>query len=486
MAGFNKVKVRGPQARSHEGGAVYEKSPVDAWMNMLFSSFMEDKFYESAESQQQRFEDLTQVMADTYGYEFVAKAAVFARKELGMRSISQFVASWLNDKSFENKRAFYRNFMRRPDDVAEIFAAVDQLNEKRSHALIRGAADYISSLNEHTLAKYKLNSRIYNMYDVINITHAHSHAIDLYKTGQLTAADTWEVKVSGAANEDERNQEWKRLVEEQKLGYMALIRNLNNILAIPDIDNQWIKDILVPQIIDESNIRRSLMFPYRFYTAYCNLKIQNPYVIEALGEAFAIAAVHNAPQLEDASVIILDVSGSMDSFISSNSNVTIKEVGACFAIALWLANPACSIIKFGNRAKFMTNLSRIENPFILIDRLCSNDNCGYGTEIVPAFELLDLEIHSDAYKRIFIISDMQVMDDNSYWNYQGSAVKNYHRYFGMKPCYSFDLGNYHTQILSPQDHIRYVTSLNDQVFKFIGLLESGINLVDYINTFNYY
>lgn len=207
MAGFNKVKVRGPQAHSHEGGAVYEKSPVDAWMNMLFSSFMEDKFYESAESQQQRFEDLTQVMADTYGYEFVAKAAVFARKELGMRSISQFVASWLNDKSFENKRAFYRNFMQRPDDVAEIFAAVDQLNEKRSHALIRGAADYISSLNEHTLAKYKLNSRIYNMYDVINITHAHSHAIDLYKAGQLTAADTWEVKVSGAANEDERNQE---------------------------------------------------------------------------------------------------------------------------------------------------------------------------------------------------------------------------------------------------------------------------------------
>ena len=124
MAGFNKVKVHGPQVQSFEGGAVYEKSPVDAWMNMLFSSFMEDKFYESAEDQQERFEELTQAMADTYGYEFVAKAAVFARNELGMRSISQFVASWLNDKSFENKRAFYRNFMHRPDDVAEIFIII--------------------------------------------------------------------------------------------------------------------------------------------------------------------------------------------------------------------------------------------------------------------------------------------------------------------------------------------------------------------------
>lgn len=484
MAGFNKVKTRGPQMKSYEGGAVYEKTPVDEWMNMLFSSFMEDKFYESAEDQQERFEELTQAMADTYGYEFVAKAAVFARNELGMRSISQFVASWLNDKSFENKRAFYRNFMHRPDDVAEIFAAVDQLNGKRSHALVRGAADYISSLSEHTLAKYKLNSRTYNMYDVINITHAHSYAIDQYKAGVLAAADTWEVNISAKSDKVERDQEWKRMVEERKLGYMALIRNLNNILDNPEIDNIWIKDVLIPQITDAYAIHKSLMFPYRFYTAYKNLNVHNPFLDAALGEAFYIAAVKNAPQLEESSAILLDVSGSMESRISNNSNITIKEVGACFAIALWLANPYCPVIKFGTYAKLVTNLSQLENPFTLIMRLCANDNCGYGTEINPAFDLLDREIYSSTYNRIFIISDMQVMDDRSYW-YQDSAVKNYHKYFGMKPCYSFDLGNYHTQILSPADHIHYITSLNDQVFKFIGLLESNINLVDYINQFNY-
>lgn len=489
MAGFNKVKVRGPQAVSYEGGSVYEKSPIDEWMNMLFSSFMEKGFYESAKTQQDRFIELTDKIADAYGYEFVAKAAVFARNELGMRSISQLTAAWLNAKSFQHKRDFYRAFMHRPDDVAEIFAAIDYLKGKRSHALVRGACDYIKGLSENTLAKYKLNSRDYNMFDLISITHAHSKAIAQLEAGTLAPADTWEVKVSGAADKDERNQEWKRLVEERKLGYMALIRNLNNILAIPNINNQWIKDNLVPQIVSKSNIRRSLMFPYRFYTAYRNLQIQNPYVIEALGDAFAMAAVDNAPQLEGASVIILDVSGSMDSRISANSDITIKQVGACFAIALWLANPACPVIKFGNHARLMTNLSLIENPFVLIDRLCANDNCGYGTEIVPAFELLSREIRSNTYKRIFIISDMQVMDDSPYqyyWRNHGSVIKNYHKYFGMKPCYSFDLGNYHTQILSSQDHIRYVTSLNDQVFKFIGLLESGVNLVDYINRVNYY
>lgn len=484
MAGFNKVKARGPQAKSYEGGLVYDKSPVDAWVNMLFSSFMENTFYESAEDQQERFEELTQIMADTYGYEFVAKAAVFARNELGMRSISQFVAAWLNDKSFENKRAFYRNFMHRPDDVAEIFAAVDQLNSKRSHALVRGASDYISSLNGYMLAKYKLSSRTYNMYDIINITHAHSHEIDLYKAGKLTAADTWEVNISAKSNKTERNMEWKRMVEDHALGYMALIRNLNNILDNSEIDNTWIQDILVPQITNKEAIHKSLIFPYRLYTAYKNLAIRNLFVEAALGEAFAIAAVDNAPHLDGGSAIILDVSGSMSDRISYNSDVTRKEVGACFAIALWLANPTCPVIKFGSYAKFEVRLNYLDNPFVLIKYLCDNDNCGYGTDIVPALNLLHREIYDDTYKRIFIISDMQVMDHRC-WLDRRSVVTVYHNYFGTKPCYSFDLGNYHTQLLSPHDHIRYITSLSDQVFKFIGLLESGTNLVDYINTFTY-
>lgn len=480
MANFNKVKIHDSKTVSYEGGTVYKKSPVDEWMNLLFSSFMEDKFYESAEDQQERFEELTQEMADIYGYEFVAKAAFFTRNELGMRSISQFVASWLNDKSFENKRAFYRNFMRRPDDVAEIFAAIDQLNGKRSHALVRGAADYISSLNEYTLAKYKLNSRNYNMYDVINITHAHSHAIDLYKAGELKSADTWEVNISAKSDKTERDQEWKRLVEEHKLGYMALIRNLNNILAVEDIDNAWIVGYLVPQIISKEAIQKSLMFPYRFYTAYKNLNIHNHYVDSALGTAFVYASTYNMPYLEGNSAILLDVSGSMESPISTNSNITIKEVGACFAISLYLANPKSPIIKFGNRAKFVTKLNKLENPFTLIDYLCDNEDCGFGTEIVPAFDLLNQKRRS--FKRIFIISDMQVMDNS--W-YRDSSIKTYHKYFKNKVCYSFDLGGYRTQLLSPQDNIKYVTALNDQVLKFIGLLESGIDLVKYINSFNY-
>ena len=125
--------------------------------------------------------------------------------------------------------------------------------------------------------------------------------------------------------------------------------------------------------------------------------------------------------------------------------------------------------------------------FDLIDKMCANDNCGFGTEINPAFELLARK--GKEYDRIFIISDMQVMDGRDYWGWYGShdsAVKTYHRYFQNTPCYSFDLGGYHTQILSEYDHIRYITALNDQVFKFISLLENSENLASYINGIVYY
>lgn len=487
MAGFNKVKEHRPNAVSYEGGAVYEKSPVNEWLNMLFSSFMEDKFYESALDQQQRFIELTSKMADAYGYEFVAKAAVFARNELGMRSISQLVAAWLNNKTFDNKRQFYRAFMHRPDDVAEIFAATDFLwgKKSRSHALVRGAADYLSTLRPQTLAKYKLNSRNYNMYDLINITHAYSKAIDDYKNDHLEKADTWEVNIAGAANVEQKNQEWHRLVEEHKLGYMALIRNLNNILD-SGVDQDWIDRYLVPQIIDQDAITKSLMFPYRFYTAYKNLNTDNLSITFALGKAFAIAAKHNAPQLQGASGIMLDVSGSMEDPISYRSNITIKEVGACFAIALLISNPNCVIVKFGTTAKTYI-YSPLDNPFTSIKQICANDGCGYGTNIVPALYEMSKYI---GLNRIFIISDMQVMDSSNYtWNYYGhrsDATKVYNTEFKDLPLYSFDLGNYRTQIKSPNDpKMHYITALNDQVFKFIGLLESGINLVDYINSFSY-
>lgn len=475
MSKFNE-KIKPARESSYEGGENYKKDVLEDWMNFLFSSKMDNAFYESADTQQARFIELTNLVIDKYGAEFAGKCAMFTRNDLGMRSTAQLVAAMLNGQSFERKRDFYKAFCHRPDDMSEIFAAVDMLGGKRSHAMIRGFADYMSGLSEYSVMKYQMKGKRYNMYDLINIIHPKNGngVIDDYMNGKLEAADTWEVNISTGQDN------WKNMVEGNRLGYLALIRNLNNILD-EDVDDEWVKRNLVDQLINEVSIKKSLVFPYQIYTAYRNLKVQSFAVITALDTAFRIAC-GNMPKMDGNSVIMLDVSGSMDDCYGDKSSLTIKEVGACYAAALYI-NGNCDFIKFGNRAKSAT-FKKACGPFQVIREMCDNDNCGYGTDIAPAFGL----INDKKYDRIFVVSDMQVMGkQNRFWGWGNSVdgMSNYRSYCaanGRTILYSFDLGNYSNQIANPNNHdVHLMTALNDNVFKMLEYVENGGKLYDYIN-----
>ncbi|MBD9052076.1 MAG: TROVE domain-containing protein, partial [Holdemanella biformis] len=412
MSKFN-TKKENNKAVSYEGGSVYNKNLVEDYLNNLFSSFIEDGFYESQQKKMERFLDLTTEVRNQLGNEFLAKTSVFARNELGMRSTSQLIASYLNDEKFDNKRAYYRNFCHRPDDVAEIFGAIDMMGQKRSHATVRGCGDYLAKLNEYQLGKYKMLGKEYNMYDLINITHAKSFNVDSFMKGEIESPDTWEVKISVAKTDAERAEEWIRLVKEDKLGYLAFISNLNNILnamSTLEIDDRLlVEDKIVSKLTDEVSIKKSLVFPYKIYRAYKNMKVHPFTIDEALDKAFRIAC-GNMEKFEGKSVIMLDISGSMENTISSHSNITIKEVGACYAAALYISQD-CDFVKFGTNAK-LCSYNKIDNIFNIISNMCEEDKCGYGTYIGAAFAELDKK-----YDRIFIVSDMQIMkeDRNQWW-----------------------------------------------------------------------
>lgn len=480
MSKFNKKIEKAAKTTSYEGGEVYEKNPVEDWINFLMSSYLEDQFYESASDQMNRYMDLTREVAEKYGWEFVAKATFFSRQELGMRSISEFTAAILNGQKFDNKRAFFRNYFKRPDGVAEVFSLLDNfLGSKRSHALVRGAGDYLSSLGDYQIGKYKMNGKEYNMYDLINITHAHSATIDKYKAGTLETPDTWETAISGSKSDEEKSQNWQRLVEENKLGYLALIRNLRNIVnSAPDAG--WIEKYLVPQIENEVAIKKSLVFPYQIYCSWKNYGIRNISIDAALDRAFRIAC-GNMPKIDGRTVIVLDVSGSMEDKLSSNSSLTLKEVGAVYAAAMFV-NCNADCIKFGTEAKKL-KLNKLDSIFNLVEKMYVNNSCGYGTDIVPAFRLMN-----EKYDRIFLVSDMQIMSNNDsewYWRHQ-NGIETYNEYCNAYKChphmYSFDLANYSTQVENPNNpRIHLLTALNDTLFKMLPYIENGNSLVDYIN-----
>lgn len=484
MSKFNMTKKPAqPDAVTYEGGAAFEKSLEQDWLNNLFSNMLENRFYESGDEQMVRYIELTKQMLEKYGPKFVGRAAYFARNELGMRSISQLTAAMLNSVRFEGKRDFFKNYMKRPDDVSEIFAILESLGDKRSHALVRGAGDYISGLSAYQIDKYAMRRKNWSMIDLINITHAKGDVVDKFYNGKLEKAGTWEQKISAAKDENEKNANWRELVEDGKLGYLALIRNLNNILYA-DVDEDFVVNYLVPQLTNADKIHKSLVFPYQIYTAYKNLEVREVNTCFALDKAFR-ESVKNVPGLDGSSLVVLDVSGSMEDRISGRSNMTIKEVCACYAAAIYLANPNSEFIKFGNDAKMM-HYNRLDDVFHIIHKMQQNDECGYGTDIAPVWQMLDKH-----YDRIFLFSDMQVMNNYGDSLYRGysktfdsiSLMNDYMRHYGRTHVYSFDCSNYSTQISNPQrGDLTMLTALNDKVFQMLNILEQGGNIVDYINT----
>ena len=138
-------------------------------------------------------------------------------------------------------------------------------------------------------------------------------------------------------------------------------------------------------------------------------------------------------------------------------------------------------IKFGTDAK-QCHYNRLDSVFTLIKKMQENDDCGYGTNIITVWDMLDKH-----YDRIFLFSDMQVMIPN-WWGYtKGSsaidAMNDYMRYYGHTHVYSVDAGNYSTQISNPlRGDLTLLTGFSDKVFQMLNILEQGGNIVDYINT----
>lgn len=478
MSQFNSTSKSTTKTTSYEGGTVYKKTLEDEWSNLLFSYLLQkdnNPFYESASDRTSRYIDLTEQMVKKYGPEFVGKAAIFSRNQLGMRTISELTAAILNRYSWDNKRKFYAKYFRRPDGVGEVFGAVEFLGNKRSHALIRGAADYLENLDAYKVGKYNMRNKSFNMHDLINLTHAKSQVLDKYQKGTLEKPDTWEFSIHAGMSEDEIEREWKRLVESGGLGYLALLRNLKKIVSCSFASWDWIETYLIPKIENEHMIHNSLVWPIQIYTAYKVIESM-PVAITlkaALSKAFDFS-IGNMPNLDGKTLCVIDVSGSMDSSLSAGSMLTIKEASAVYASSLLIdSQNDVDCIKFGNHAKwFGKDITPTSSAIQIVDDLCENDGCGYGTEMTKVFDLLDKH-----YDRIIVFSDMQVMGASNYWygyndRYTMQSLWNaYQEKYGMSHMYSFDLGEYGTQVVSQNESVTYITALNNYVYKAIAMME---------------
>ncbi len=466
-----------PDTVNLAGGKAYTESPKLELVGLVLTSFVQDQYYRSAKGQLDRLAELvTLVLAQDPM--FPAKAAIYARNEFGMRSISHALMGEVVKQvpRLYNKSAgctwlkhAVSMVIRRPDDALEILAYV---GKPIPNALKKGLRLALGKFDEYQLAKYRGESTDCKMVDLFNLVHpfpvgAQTEIFKKLMEGDLKSKDTWESKLTQAGKEaktDEekaelKSQAWAELVGTGKIGYFALLRNLRNIFQQAD---QSTRDMALKLLNDEPRIRKSLVLPFRYLTAYKAVEevAGTQGALEAICSACDICLA-NIPKLEGRTLVVVDTSGSMEATMSDKSTAKRVEIGFLLGAALAKAQEADFMI-FASEAGYET-IGPVPALFqaVAADRLIGKYS--HGTNFHSIFSKANR-----AYDRIMIFSDMQG------WMQGGAPDRGLAEYRRLHSCnpfiYSFNLADYGT-LMFPENKVFAIAGFSEKIFGIMGLLE---------------
>lgn len=475
MSMFNKQKNRTSKMTNRAGGDAFAQTPKMELASILLTSFAQDQYYRSAND---TFKELIALLAKVDA-KFAAKAAIYARNEFGMRSITHVLAAEISAYVSGQPWAkdFYKAIVRRPDDMMEIMAYYYAKGGKTlPNAMKKGFANAFDKFDAYQLAKYRGAQKAVKLVDVVNLVHPkgtgrNATALKELVADTLKSTETWEAKLTQAgqtaktdADKAERKAAaWAELIGEGKLGYFALLRNLRNIAEqAPEL-----MDKVCKMLTDERRIKKSLVLPFRYLTALDVIKGTNVTgkraITKALNDALEIA-LSNVPKFDGRTLIVLDDSGSMTWSKSSTFGKGQKspmEIGSIFAAILYKSNDA-DLMRFSDNASYLSPYHG-DAAMTIADRLIKSAKSG-GTNFNSIFQTA-----KGVYDRIIILSDMQG------WIGGGAPSKTFAAYkkrTGANPfIYSFDLQGYGSMQF-PANNVFCLAGFSDKVLNIMQLLET--------------
>ena len=395
MSKFNSTAtIKTVNKEGHVAYAMTDKAKLVT--QVLCSFFDENQFYGK------NTEDMTQTIKAVIAKEpqFVSNLAVFARRVFNMRSVSHVLTAYLAHETSGKPyvRRTVEGVTLRGDDLTEIMAFyLSAFGKPIPNSLRRAVANKLVTFDEYTLAKYKGDNKAVKMRDLICLCRPRpqtSKQEDLFKCcleNRLETPLTWESELSANGNNAET---WEKLIDSGKVGYMALLRNLRNIIKVSPSNIQTVYDT----IQDSERVKKSKQLPFRFYSAYKAVAdIAGSKVFDVLESALE-SSVDNMPRLPGTTVIAVDVSGSMSSPVSSNSEVKCYEIAMLIGL---LANRICEnsyFYTFNNRLVKQAVSSKCN-----ILETVRVAGCNGGTNMsLPFQKMIDDKINAD---RIIVLSD---------------------------------------------------------------------------------
>lgn len=475
MSKFNLGIAKAGKTVNNEGAIAYSMSDKEKLVTQVLTSFFnENKFY--GDNSQDILNTVRNVIKNEAA--FVANLCIFARKEMHLRTISHVLVSELA-KSTEGKEYVRRSLneiIERPDDMTEVLAYyINTYGKPIPNSIKKGLADSFGKFDEYQLAKYNRKNAV-KLKDILCLVHPKAKdeiQNDLWKRlleDRLETPVTWETELSLKGNTKEV---WERLIDENRLGYMAMMRNLRNIIKSGASNMDKVYEYLT----DEERVLKNKQLPFRYYSAYKVLRnegIGTSKIYDALEIAIKIST-KNIDRLPGKTLIAADVSGSMNFPVSAKSDLTCAEVAV---LMLSIANYICeeSITMTFDDNLYACNLSTQNGIIANANSIKVN---GGGTDItLPLRYLLDKRIFVD---RIILLSDNEI---NAVYTYDTgrdkpktcqALVERYKKWINPNVwVHAIDMQGYGTQQFKGQN-VNIIAGWSERVFDFISSVEQGID-----------
>lgn len=349
---------------TEEGGQGFIPSdPHVELFTAAVSGMLADQFYESADERISRLIGLVAQCDPAWLQQFIR----WLRDEANLRSASVVLAAEYARASMPNARQVVSASLQRADEPAEMLGYwMSRYGRNVPSRVKRGVADAVRRLyNEHSLLRWDGQSKAWRFGDVIELVHPRPSSpwqSDLYRfaldrrkhddpvpesltsvaealrlealapeerRANLTAAGSafsWE-RLAGWLPEGMDKQAWEAVVP--KMGYLALLRNLNN------FDRNAVDPATVVRTLtDPDAVAKSRVMPFRFLTAYLNLEADTYKTALATAADVALA---NLPAFPGSTLIMVDCSGSMGQPVGagkSRSPLRLSQAAAFMAEAL--------------------------------------------------------------------------------------------------------------------------------------------------------
>jgi 60 kDa SS-A/Ro ribonucleoprotein len=500
---FNlKLARKVKQVVNYEGESAFVLTPQQELYTAVATAGLNDQFYEQASDKLARI----RVLIAKNDPAFVAKLAVYAREQMYLRSIPLVLTVELAKQQSGNGLVgkLTNRVVQRADEITELLAYYELANERKevkklnklSKQVQKGLAEAFNKFDEYQFAKYNRDATV-KLKDALFLVHpkakdeAQQGLFDKIVKGELQTPYTWEVNLSAVGQQMFKSDEakaiafrakWEELIFSKKMGYMATLRNLRNILEA-EVSKDALNKVC-EYISDAKAVANSKQLPFRFLSAYRELKdLKNgrvSRVLDALEQAVLYSAANIAGYDEDTSVVIAaDVSGSMQKSISPKSKVQNYDIG--LMLAMLLQNRCENVITgmFGDKWKVI-NVPK-KNILSNVDEFHRREGeVGYSTN--GYLVIRDLLKRNKVVDKIMIFTDCQLWNSNRTGENIVQVWKQYRQVAPKARLYLFDLAGYGQTPLNVQgNNVYLVAGWSDKIFNVLAAIERGGNAVKMID-----